>query len=248
MTKNYKFSNVLIIIPARLKSTRLKRKLLLDIHGYPVIYWTVSQVRKSNLAEFIVATDSQEIKQACDQYGFPVEMTSGNCINGTERVYEVAKRYKNDFKFFMNVQADEPLLNLQIIERLLYSIGVNDFSFKTAVSRINKSNLNNSSEVKVAMSGDNRIRYASRCLIPFYRDQTKESFFKIHGVYLYPIKILELFMGFEEGILESIEKVEQLRCIENDIPLYGIITPGSFNSVDTIDDFEMYKNLKIHFN
>ena len=248
MTKNYKFSNVLIVIPARLKSTRLKRKLLLKIHGYPVIYWTVSQVRKSNLAKFIVATDSQEIKQVCDQYGFPVEMTSENCTNGTERVYEVARKYKNDFKFFMNVQADEPLLNVQIIEQLLYSIGVNDFSFKTAVSKISKSNPNNSSEVKVAMSLDNRIRYASRCLIPFFRDQAKENIFKIHGVYLYPIKILEKFVGSQEGILESIEKVEQLRCIEHDIPLYGIITPGSFNSVDTKDDFEMYENLKFHFN
>lgn len=247
MNAKYKYPNVLIIIPARLESSRLPRKLILDLHGYPLLYWTISQVKKSSLAQFIVATDSLEISKICTQYEFPCLMTSDQCTNGTERVYEVAKKYQNEFDYFINVQADEPLINVKIIKKLLDTIGSNDFSFKTAVSKIRNIKNNNPSEVKVAMSVDNRIRYASRSLVPFCRDFVEESFYKIHGVYLYPIKILELFVSSKEGKIEEREKVEQLRCIENDIPLYGVITPSSLNSVDTIDDLKMYKKLSDFF-
>lgn len=237
-----KFPRVLIVIPARLESERLSRKLLLELHGKPVIYWTVKRVVDAGLADVIVATDSDEIETVCEVYGFPVERTSNQCINGTERVYEIASRYCDRYDLFMNVQGDEPLLNIDILKVLLGSVGENDRVFKTAVSEINISSENNPSEVKVAMSADGRIRYASRALVPFSRD-SQCSRYKIHGVYLYPFTILERFVNASEGHLESIEKVEQLRCIENDIPLIGVITPHTSNSVDTHMDIDFYREL-----
>lgn len=237
-----KFPRVLIVIPARLESARLPRKLLLELHGKPIIYWTVKRVVETGLADVIVATDSLEIKQVCESYGFPVELTSNECVNGTERVYEIASQYCDRYDLFMNVQGDEPLLNVEILETMLGTVSRNDSTFKTAVSEISGSSVNNPSEVKVAMSADGRIRYASRALVPFSRD-SQCSHFKIHGVYLYTLSILERFVNSPEGLLESIEKVEQLRCIENDIPLFGVITPHTSNSVDTQVDFEFYRGL-----
>ena len=237
-----KMPRVLIVIPARLESTRLPRKLLLELHGKPVIYWTVKRVVEAGLADIIVATDSTEIKAVCEVYGFPVELTSNDWINGTERVYEIASQYCDQYDLFMNVQGDEPLLNIEILETMLGSIGQNDSAFKTAVSKISGSPENNPSEVKVALAADGRIRYASRALIPFNRD-SQGTHYKIHGVYLYPFSILERFVNSTEGLLESIEKVEQLRCIENDIPLFGVVTPHTSNSVDSSVDFDFYRSL-----
>lgn len=233
---------LLIVIPARLESSRLPKKLLLDLHGKPLLYWTVKRVMRAKLADVVVATDSARILSMCKVFGFPVKMTSQGCLNGTERVFEVASDMKSDYRLFMNVQGDEPLLNIEILGAMLETIGLNDHSFKTAVSEISESTTNNVAEVKVAMSRGQRIRYASRSPIPFGRDATLKLY-KIHGVYLYPYSILEEFMNSLEGPLEKVEKVEQLRCIENDIPLYGVITPSTPNSVDTKVDYEMYVNL-----
>lgn len=242
MNESLKYSKILIVIPARLNSTRLRRKLMLELHGFPLIYWTVKRVIDSKLADVIVATDSEEIKCLCDANFFPVEITSNNCSNGTERVYQIAKKYKDKYDFFLNVQADEPLINIEIIRNVLKTIGTNDNSFKTAVSIVTEYSKNNPSEVKVAMSSFGRIRFVSRSLIPYGRD-VKLDFYKIHGVYLYPYAILEKFIKAKEGPLEKLEKVEQMRCIENDIDLYGVITPHSLNSVDTELDFNIYKNM-----
>lgn len=236
------FPRVLIVIPARLESARLPRKLLLELHGKPVIYWTVKRVVDAGLADVIVATDSIEIQKVCENYGFPVELTSNKCVNGTERVYELASRYCDRYDLFMNVQGDEPLLNVKILETILGSVGQNDDAFKTAVSEICASSANNPSEVKVAMSADGRIRYTSRALVPFSRD-SQGTYYKIHGVYLYPFSILERFVNSSEGLLEATEKVEQLRCIESDIPIFGVVTPHTSNSVDTQVDFDFYRSL-----
>lgn len=239
---NVKFPRLLIVIPARLKSARLPKKLLLELHGKPLLYWVVKRVLDTRLADLVVATDSLKIQAMCETFGFPVCMTSTECMNGTERVFEVASKFKDNYELFMNVQGDEPLLNVEIIETLMTSIGTNDHAFKIATSSISSAAPNNPSEVKVAISQGGRVRYASRSLVPFNRDEYPQ-FHKIHGVYLYSFATLEKYVESPEGPLEACEKIEQLRCIENDIPLYAVVTPHTLNSVDTQIDFDFYQNL-----
>ena len=233
---------LLIVIPARSNSARLPNKLLLDLHGKPLLYWTVKRVLETGLADVIVATDSVEIMTMCENFGFPVIQTSVNCVNGTERVFEVASILQEKYELFMNVQGDEPLLNVDIIKSLLATIGTNDQAFKVAVSAIENTGENNPSEVKVALSNGGRVRYASRAPIPFSR-VSDHHFYKIHGVYLYTYQVLKRFVNSPEGPLEAYEKVEQLRCIENDIPIYAVVTAHTPNSVDTKVDFDHYQNL-----
>lgn len=234
-------SETLIVVPARLGSTRLGRKLLLDIHGKPVIYWTAKRISESGVADFVVATDSEEIADVCSGFSIPFTMTSTCCENGTERVFEVAARYKNKFKYFMNVQGDEPLIHEKIIRDIADSAGKHKDAFVTAISMVDNSEENDPSEVKVALSDDSRIRYASRCLVPYNRDCATGARWKIHGVYLYSYEVLKKFSDAPVGILESTEKVEQLRCIENDIPLIGIKTCAGARSVDTLEDLTAFR-------
>lgn len=231
---------VLTVIPARLESIRLPQKLLELIHGKPLIYWVANRIRIFNGSDFIVATDSSSIAEVCEQESLPFIMTSEDCVNGSERVYEAACRFPQ-YSHFLNVQGDEPLVNLELLEKLLKTVGENDHAFKTAVTKLHFGT-NDPTEVKVAMQHDNRIRYASRSYIPYGRDSTFPTF-KIHGVYLYTREVLERFVGAPAGPLEQVEQVEQLRCIENDIELYGVRCPSSPKSIDTLEDLNRYRKI-----
>ena len=231
---------LLTVVPARLNSTRLPRKLLKTIYGKPIIYWVAHRIRSFDLTAFVVATDSTEISEVCEQFELPYVMTSADCANGTERVQEVASHY-TQFSHFMNVQGDEPLISFDVLDQMVKTIGVNDHAFKAAVSTIARS-ANDPSEVKVAMQLDNRIRYASRSFIPYDRDSESSSF-RIHGVFLYTREVLEKFTQAPVGVLEQTEKLEQLRCIENEIELYGVVCQESLRSIDTMKDLEFYRRI-----
>lgn len=225
--------NPLIVIPARLNSSRLKNKLLLPLHGEPLVHWICRRIKELALADFVVATDSQEILQYCKQKNFDCLLTPDYFENGTERVAYIANK-KNEYDFFVNVQADEPLLNTKLVEDVITSFKKG--AFNVAVSNLDENPINNTSEVKAALSFENRIRFASRSSIPFTRDESA-CLYKIHGVYSYDIDTLNCFLRSPVGPLENLEKVEQLRCIENDIPIYGVKTDSSEISVDTQEDY-----------
>lgn len=228
----------LIVIPARYESHRLPGKVLEELHGYPMIYWVYKRALNAEYGTVVVAADHPTVFKVLQDLGIPYIQTDPNCKNGTERVYEVSKKLPN-MQYFINVQGDEPLLNPSVIRDVVAS-GFDDNVFKTAISPI-FDNVNNSSEVKVALSFNNRIRFASRSLVPFPRDGATQLY-KIHGVYLYSRNVLEAFVSATPGPLELIESVEQLRCIENDIPLVGVITQHTERSVDTYDDLNFMRN------
>lgn len=223
----------LIVVPARLRSARLNKKLLLPLHGKPLIHWVCYRLSLLRLADFIVATDSKEIESYCTKMNFDCLLTPDSFENGTERVAHVAN-IKSDYDFFVNVQADEPLLNTSLVSNVIANFKKG--AFNVAVSRLADGAIANSSDVKVALSFDYRIRFASRSNIPFGRDQSPDLY-KIHGVYSYDIATLNRFLAAPVGPLEDLEKVEQLRCIENDIPMYAVPSDASEISVDTELDY-----------
>jgi 3-deoxy-manno-octulosonate cytidylyltransferase (CMP-KDO synthetase) len=133
------------------------------------------------------------------------------------------------------VQADEPLLNISLVENVITNF--KDGAFNVAVSKLADVSICNPNEVKVALSLGNRIRFASRGNVPFGRDSLARLY-KIHGVYSYDIETLTRFLSAPVGPLESVEKVEQLRCIENDIPIFAVLSANSEISVDTQEDYK----------
>lgn len=229
----------LIVIPARLKSSRLQHKLLLPLHGKPMIHWVCIRIKHLLAADFLVATDSELIQEYCDSCDFDCIITPPHFENGTERVAYVASK-RNEYDFFVNVQADEPLLNTALIGDVIASF--RNGAFNVAVSKVCHSKVVDPSTVKAALSFDNRIRFASRSNVPFGRDGPVEMY-RVHGVYSYDIQTLNHFLRSPVGPLEHVEKVEQLRCIENDIPIYGVLTEGSEISVDTLEDYNYMLNL-----
>jgi 3-deoxy-manno-octulosonate cytidylyltransferase (CMP-KDO synthetase) len=229
-----------IVVPARYASSRLPGKVIEEIHGFPMIYWTYKRACMAGVGRVIVAADDPVVYSVLNKFNIPFIETSQSCINGTERIAEVAQII-HDSNFFMNIQGDEPLLNPQTIIDV-YNDGLDENCFKTAVSKINFPF--NNSEVKVAISLNSRIRYASRGAIPFSNDKNQE-FYKIHGVYTYSRDTLNRFNSLRPGPLELSESVEQLRCIEHDIPLFAIKTAHTERSVDTTDDLTYMRSRPI---
>jgi 3-deoxy-manno-octulosonate cytidylyltransferase (CMP-KDO synthetase) len=223
--------NLSIVIPARYSSSRLPGKVLEDIHGYPMIYWTYQRACMAGIGQVVIAADDEIVYRVLDKLKIPFIETSQAWRNGTERIAEVALKIP-ETTFFMNIQGDEPLLNPQTIIDV-YRDGLELDCFKTAISKI--SNGLNSSEVKVALSTNNQIRYASRSPIPFARNG-EQCYFKIHGIYTYSRDTLTKFIQCKPGPLELMESVEQLRCIENDIRLIGVEAAHTEISVDTFED------------
>jgi 3-deoxy-manno-octulosonate cytidylyltransferase (CMP-KDO synthetase) len=235
-------SETLIVIPSRLHSTRLPNKPLADIHGYPMIYWVATRIKNAGICDYIVATDSVEIEAVCRKHNINVIMTSLGCKNGSERVAEVSR--KLDYSFYCNVQGDEPLIDTNGLRSFILEAKKYENSFVQAVTAVKNAG-SDYSEVKAAIDGHNRIRYLSRLAIPFDRDSVGSQKYKCLGLYLYDKCFISSYTNFEEGYLETIECVEQLRCIENNLSIRAVMVDFDSVSVDTIDDLNYIKSFDI---
>lgn len=234
----------LVVIPARLQSTRLPRKPLLDIHGFPMIYWVAHRVKLAGILDYVVATDSEEIMDVCNKYNIPAILTSDQCVNGTERVAEVAEIMP--YEFYCNVQGDEPLLDCNNLLTLISTKNKNRKVFYQAICAYESGETIDYSIVKTVQLSDGSLPYFSRANIPHSRDEEKNIIrYKLLGLYLYSRELLLRFSTTMPGPLEDFEKVEQLRCIENGIPVIGLLVNGSERSVDTHDDLRFMRAKKI---
>ena len=239
--------NSLAIIPARLASTRLPRKMLREIVGKPLVGWVYEAVRSSPLlSDVIIATDSEEIMEACRRHGWNARMTSSTHRSGTERVHEVSNSIAADV--YVNVQGDEPLVRPEQITALLDVM--NKDVMKTNVMQdpavqvgtvktpCPPEDIGNPNAVKVVTAPDGRALYFSRATIPFDRDKTGPRYFKHLGLYAYRKPALDLFVSQPESALEKIERLEQLRFLENGIAIHVGETPHDSVGVDTEEDLQ----------
>ena len=236
-------SKIFGVIPARFNSTRLPGKPLVDIYGKPMIYWVAKRVEASDLTSYCVATDDQRITDACDQYDIPWMMTSDDCVNGTERVAEVAQ--KTDSDYYVNIQGDEPIINPDAISQIVSSIGnIHDPQFIQAIAAINDPvSVTDISIVKVAVSGNNEAIYYSRSPIPYPRSLKKDIYYRCLGLYLYSREFLGKYVEFEMTRLEQIEQIEQLRVLENGIQINTITVDDVGLSIDTPEDLAFVRTL-----
>lgn len=238
--------NIIGIIPARLESTRLNRKLLVDIHGKPMIQHVWERTRKANLNKVIVATDSKEIYDVCKGFGADVEYTSKSHISGTGRLGEISSKYNADF--YVNIQGDEPLISFYVINELIELMKSNSKRdiYTIATELFMEEEYYDSNIVKVVLDNNRDALYFSRSPIPYYRDgigSNKPLSYKHIGIYGYTPKALDFYSTSNEGTLERLEKLEQLRFIENGYKIRVLLTKYESIGVDTTDDLKKVRNL-----
>ena len=223
------------VIPARLASTRLPRKMLREIAGKPLVGWVYEAVHSSSLvSDVMIATDSQEILETCRQNGWKAQMTSAAHRSGTERVHEVANSIDADV--YLNVQGDEPLVRPEQIAALLEIMKNPAVQVGTLKTPCPSEEINNPNAVKVVTAPGGNALYFSRATIPFDRDVTSPRYFKHLGIYAYRKAALVTFVSQPESALEKSERLEQLRFLENGVPICVGETPYDSIGVDTEED------------
>ena len=233
---------VVAVIPARLASTRLPRKMLREICGVPLLARVYRAVqRASSLDRVIVATDSEEIRLFCEGQSFNVQMTSAAHRSGTERVHEVATIVPADI--YLNVQGDEPLTRPEHIESLIALMHKSKAQVGTLKTPAAEVDVNNPSAVKVVTDSAGRALYFSRATIPHDRDGIRPEYFKHLGFYAYYKEALDKFVSWPESSLERSEKLEQLRFLENGVPIYVAETPFDTVGVDTEEDLRRVEEI-----
>ncbi len=233
---------VIAVIPARLASTRLPRKMLREIAGVPLLARVYEGVwRCSALDQVIVATDSDEILQFCKQRGFVARMTSAAHKSGTERVHEISTAMTADV--YLNVQGDEPLTRPEHIDTLIAVMRGAEVEVGTLKTPAAEVDVNNPSAVKVVTDSVGRALYFSRATIPHDRDGVHPQYYKHLGFYGYRKSALEKFVSWPESFLERSERLEQLRFLENGVPIYVAETPFDTVGVDTEEDLRRVEEI-----
>jgi len=234
MQKNPK---VLGVIPARLDSRRLPRKVLRSIAGKAMVHWVYENARKSPLlSDLIVATDSDEVHQYCRDHQIPVALT-GSHPSGSDRLHEVMQRTDGDI--YVNIQGDEPTLRPDHLDLLLRPVLAGEAEVSTLCVAVGLEAAQDPNNVKVVTDARGRALYFSRHPIPFDRDRCGGiRYYKHIGLYAYTRAALALFHKLPQSALELAEKLEQLRYLQNGIPIYVAETPHDTVGVDTEADLQ----------
>ena len=233
---------ILGVIPARLDSKRLPRKVLLNIAGKPMLYWVYRNARRSTLlTEIVVATDSEEVRNYCISENIPVLMTARH-PSGSDRLHEVMLR--TDAEVYANIQGDEPTLRPEHLELLLSPFLTGSVQVTTLKVEIDPARAADPNSVKVVTDDSGRALYFSRHAIPFDRDAGgRVRYFKHIGLYGYSREALDLFHSLPQSSLEMAERLEQLRLLQNGIPILVLETTHDTIGVDTEADLAHVNSL-----
>jgi 3-deoxy-manno-octulosonate cytidylyltransferase (CMP-KDO synthetase) len=232
------------VIPARLASSRLPRKVLREIAGKPLLAWVVEAARACpQFDQVLVAAESEEVADLCNRLGFPVELTSPDLPSGTDRVHAIAQHI--DAEIYVNIQGDEPFLLPEHITALLKPFAHAHVDVTTLKVPCTPENITNPNAVKVVTASDGRALYFSRATIPYHRDATDTvpQYWKHIGLYAFRKSALNLFPTLPPSTLERAERLEQLRFLENGLSLYVEPTEQDTIGVDTEADLILAESI-----
>jgi len=258
-------STTVVIIPARLASTRLPGKALVDIGGKPMICRVVERaLAAQNVDRVIVATDSETIADAVTSEGFQAVLTAATHASGTDRIAEVVRSIP-EAQIIVNLQGDEPLISPQTIERAVEQLrmeidSTNGAGIVTTWEPIGSfEELTNRDVVKVVIGENEQAIYFSRSPVPFPRDAVAKhgspdvacmnerdlmkQFRKHTGLYVYRRDVLLDFASWPQTALEKFEALEQLRALEHGVTIRVIEASSSSIGVDTPADLERVREL-----
>lgn len=239
-----------VVIPARLASTRLPDKVLRDIAGEPMLAHVCRAAQASAAVEVCVATDSARIAEAAERAGATACMTRADHSCGSDRIAEVAvRRGWPDDAIVVNVQADEPMMPPRLIDQVGDALRADpDAAMATACTPImSDEEFVNPNVVKAVADSRGRALYFSRAPIPFHRQSGNADFsqaFRHLGIYAYRVGALKRFAGAPPGVLETLESLEQLRAFDLNLSIAlveAVAVPGP--GVDTEADLARVSQL-----
>ncbi|MFO7761840.1 MAG: 3-deoxy-manno-octulosonate cytidylyltransferase [Thermodesulfobacteriota bacterium] len=233
------------IIPTRYVSSRFKGKPLAPILGKPMIWHVYTRACLCPLMEkVILATDSEKIYSVAKSLDIPVLTTSSDHTCGTERVLEAASIIGvPDNGIVLNIQGDEPALVPEMLTELVSLFSFPEVLVSTIAHSIDNSEAENPDQVKVVVGRDGRALYFSRSLIPYPRDGKPGGFYGHIGIYGFRMKVLRKFAELDKGFLEKKEKLEQLRLLENGIPINVVKTSHKGYGVDRPEDIALVEQI-----
>ncbi len=226
------YPSIVCVIPARLNSSRFPEKVLKFLAGKPILQWVYEKAQMTQcFDEIYFAIDNEKTAKLIETFGGKWVMTEEECPSGTMRLISLRKKIKKSFDLWLNWQADEPLLEVEMVRALIASVDEKSDVFtlkkKISVEEASKANI-----VKVVSNKDHEAMYFSRAIIPFERDGNTRSqypYFKHIGLYLYKDASLDAIEHFQPCEYEIIEKLEQLTFLYNNLKIKVIET--SFESI-----------------
>lgn len=241
-----------IVIPARLESTRLKRKLLRTVRGKSIIQYVYEQCLKTSAQEVVIAVDHQDLADAITEFGGTCIRTSPSLSSGTERVAQAANLLRWPAEtIVVNVQGDEPSISPELIDAVASCHIDNHGQYQISTAAVEAhcdKEYKNPHAVKVVVDDSNSALYFSRSPIPYYNSSKDEHPFFLHhiGIYAYQVNYLQIFSSYSTSPLSECEKLEQLKALENGDRIKVIRYNRSLDGgIDTEEDLKRFaKSIK----
>ena len=236
----------LIIIPSRLSATRLPGKPLLKINGLSMISHVFKKAEKANIGDVFVATEDQEIIEDVTKNGGQAILTSKQNKTGTDRIYEAIKKLdRKDIDLVMNLQGDEPMMNVDDIIKLNTQMIEKRSNLGTLGSDALDKNIYNNENIVKVITRENLNQSTFSEAIDFKRTIVSENDNIYHhlGIYCYELEILKKFVSFKQSKNEIKYKLEQLRALDNNIKINVGLAKSSPVGVDTKEDFVAIKKI-----
>lgn len=241
--------NTLILIPSRFASTRFPGKPLALISGKPMIQRVYEGCENIKNAKVCVVTDDSKIEDCVKAFGGSVVRVDDDVVSGSERIYLAYKRYfcEQNFKFIVNVQGDEPLIQSNLLEKLIQYHQKSSFDVATVVKPMLQSDSSflDPNKVKAIFNNqDGRCHYFTRASAPFNRSAILDAHWFLHiGIYSYKPSALEEFCKLEQSVNEKLECLEQLRLIDNGFSIGAITSTNKLAGVDSPEDVEYIERI-----
>ena len=236
----------LVIIPSRLAATRLPGKPLLKIKGKSMISHVFRKAEEANIGEVIVAAEDQEIIDDVKKNGGQAILTKNYHKTGTDRIYEALQKFGNsNIDLIMNLQGDEPLMNIHDIKNLNNQMRINNSQLGTLASKILDKGLYDNKNVVKVKTKENFDNSNFPEAVNFMRKilEQRENIYHHLGIYCYQKETLEKFVSFNQTPNEIKNKLEQLRALDNNIKINVALAKSSPIGVDTQEDFVAIKKI-----